>query len=92
MAVRSKPATDFRLGRVKATVWANQAANGDVWYSVEIVRLYLDAEQWHESTSFGRDDLPLVAKAADMAFAWIWSQSRQASLAGAASMAAQADS
>lgn len=78
MALRSKPACDFRLGRIKVTIWANHAADGDVWFSVEIVRLYQNAGQWHESTSFGRDDLALVAKAADMAFAWIWSQSQQA--------------
>lgn len=78
MTLRSKPANELRLGRIKATIWANHAAKGEVWYSVEIARLYLDGEQWRESTSFGRDDLPLVAKATDLAFAWIWSQSRQA--------------
>ncbi len=91
MALRSKPARDFRLGRIKATIWANHTADGDVWFSVEIVRLYQDAGQWHESTSFGRDDLPLVAKAADMAFAWIWSESRQATSVNPRSKAPQAD-
>lgn len=75
MTQRIKPANEFRLGRIKATIWANQNKGSDVWFSVEIVRLYSEGEKWHESTSFGRDDLPLVAKAADMAFAWIWSQS-----------------
>jgi hypothetical protein len=75
MTQRMKPAHEFRLGRIKTTIWANQAPRGDVWFSVEIVRLYSESQKWHESTSFGRDDLPLVAKAADAAFAWIWSQS-----------------
>ena len=91
MALRSKPACDFRLGRIKATIWANHAADGDVWFSVEIVRLYQDAGQWHESTSFGRDDLALVAKVADMAFAWIWSQSPRATSVNPRSTASQAD-
>ncbi|HEY2413799.1 MAG TPA: hypothetical protein VGI40_16225 [Pirellulaceae bacterium] len=75
MTQRMKPAHEFRFGRIKTTIWANQAAGGDVWFSVEIVRLYCEGEKWHESTSFGRDDLPLVAKASELAFAWIWSQS-----------------
>lgn len=74
MSQHTKPAHEFRLGRIKTTIWANQATRGEVWFSVEITRLYLDGDAWHESKSFGRDDLPLVAKAADMAFAWIWSQ------------------
>lgn len=80
MTQRMKPAHEFRLGRIKSTIWANQAPSGDVWFSVEIVRLYSEGERWHESTSFGRDDLPLVSKAADGAFAWIWTQSPRASL------------
>ncbi len=72
-----RPAAEYRLGRIKATIWANQTGAGEVWFNVQIVRLYLEANQWQESTSFGRDDLPIVAKAADLAFAWIWSQSRQ---------------
>lgn len=91
MTQRSKPADEIRLGRIKATIWANRAADGDVWFSVEIFRLYQDAGQWHEATSFGRDDLPLVAKAADMAFAWIWSQSRQASSVNSRSTVVQTD-
>lgn len=74
MNQRMKPAHEFRMGRIKATIWANQTKEGEVWCSVEVVRLYSEGDKWHESTSFGRDDLPLVSKAAEMAFAWIWSQ------------------
>ena len=77
MATPTKPAAEYRLGRIKTTIWANHTAAGEVWFNVQVVRLYLEGNQWQESTSFGRDDLPIVAKAADMAFAWIWSQPRQ---------------
>jgi hypothetical protein len=36
------------------------------------VRLYRDGDEWKTTASFGRDDLPLVSKAAEMAYAWIW--------------------
>lgn len=77
-AQKVRPANEFRLGRIKTTIWANSTTTGELWFNVEIVRLYLEGDQWHESRSFGRDDLPLVSKAAEMAFAWIWSESRQA--------------
>jgi hypothetical protein len=70
-----KPVHEFRFGRIKTTIWANQSASGEVWFNVQLARLYLENGEWQESTSFGRDELPLVSKAADMAFAWIWSQS-----------------
>ena len=38
-------------------------------------RLYKDGDDWKDSTSFGRDDLPLLAKVADLAHTWIFEQS-----------------
>jgi hypothetical protein len=75
MTPHVKPIHEFRFGRIKTTIWANHSASGEVWFNVQFGRLYLESGEWRESTSFGRDELPLVSKAADMAFAWIWSQS-----------------
>jgi len=83
MAQKKEPAKKFRLGRIKVTIWPNSAKNGEVWFNVEIVRSYKDGDEWQESTKFGRDDLPVVAKAADMAYAWIWEQAVPASSNGA---------
>jgi len=69
----NKPAYEVRLGRVKAAVWANQGDNG-VWYSVVISRLYKDGNEWKRAESFGRDDLPLVMKVADLVHTWIYEQ------------------
>jgi hypothetical protein len=74
MAQKKEPAKKFRLGRIKVAIWPNSTKNGEVWFNVEIVRSYKDGDEWQESTKFGRDDLPIVAKAADMAYAWIWEQ------------------
>ena len=67
----NKPANEIRLGRIKATIWANETDNG-VRYNVSVVRIYKDGDEWKEATSFGREELLLVAKVADMAHTWIY--------------------
>ncbi len=79
MAPNNESVLGFTWGRVKVAVWANQSKTGKTWYNVEIVRPYLDGDVWKDSSKFGRDDLPLVAKAADLVFAWIWEQEHSAS-------------
>lgn len=37
-------------------------------------RIYKDGDQWKDTTSFGRDDLPLVATVADLAHYWIYTE------------------
>jgi hypothetical protein len=71
-----KPVREFRLGRTKAAIWRNETENG-VMYNVTFLRLYHDGKQWRDSTSFGRDDLPLVAKVADRVHSWIFDQNRE---------------
>ena len=68
----NRPTYEARLGRVKAVVWPNQTSQGAVRHNVTFARLYKDGDQWKESHSFGRDDLPLLAKVADQAFEWIY--------------------
>ena len=66
-----QPVHEIRLGLIKATVWENDTQNG-TRHNVTVTRLYKDGDVWKDSTSFGRDDLPLVAKLADMAHTWIF--------------------
>ena len=68
-----RPVQEFRLGRIKAAVWGNETHLG-TRYSVTFSRLYKveDEPGWRSSTSFNRDDLPLVAKVADMAHTYIF--------------------
>lgn len=69
-----KPVHEVRLGRVRAAVWENPTKNGAM-HNVTLTRLYKDDnDNWADSTSFGRDDLPLLAKVADQAHTWIFSQ------------------
>lgn len=70
-STKSKPVHEVRLGRIKAAIWANEGDNG-TRYNVTFSRIYKDGDTWKDSTSFGRDDLPLVAKVADLAHTWIF--------------------
>ncbi|MBX3323924.1 MAG: hypothetical protein KF757_13140 [Phycisphaeraceae bacterium] len=67
---KNKPVHEIRLGAIKAAIWANETQNG-LRHNVTLSRLYKDGEEWKTSDSFGRDDLPIVAKIADMAHTWI---------------------
>jgi len=68
----NKPVHEVRLGRIRAAIWLNDTENGPR-YNVQISRLYKDQQdKWKDSTSFGREDLPLVAKVADLAMVWIY--------------------
>ncbi len=73
---KTRPAHEIRLGRIRATIWPNQAENG-TWYNVTVSRTYRDGDEWKSSPSFGRDDLLLVAKVADLAHTWICQQVQQ---------------
>ena len=68
------PVHTLRIGAIKATVWLNENERG-AWHSVSLCRLYKDGDEWKDSASFGRDDLPLVAKVVDQAHSWIFEQS-----------------
>ena len=69
----TKPAHEIRLGRIKAVIWKNDTDAG-TRHNVTVKRIYKDGDEWKETGSFGRDDLPLVAKVADLAHTWIYEQ------------------
>ncbi len=79
MATRSRskpnskqgPVHELRLGRIRAAIWENETQNG-VLHNVTVSRLYKDGDEWKDSSSFGRDDLPLVGKVLDRAHTWIF--------------------
>ena len=71
---KQKPVHEVRMGRIKAAIWENETQNG-TRHNVTVSRLYKDDDGWKDSTSFGRDDLPLVSKVLDQAHTWIFSQS-----------------
>ena len=68
------PVHEVRIGRIKAVVWP---VDGGRFLSTTISRIYKDGATWKESSSFGRDDLLLVAKVADMTHTWICNHSQE---------------
>jgi hypothetical protein len=72
--MKTKPAHEIRLGRVRATIWPHET-EGKTWYNVTFSRLYVGEDgQWTSSESFGREDLPLLVKVADQAHTWFYQE------------------
>ena len=62
-----KPVAEVRIGRVKATIWLN-GTERQPRRNVTFSRLYKDdAGEWKSTQSFGRNDLLVLAKVADLA-------------------------
>lgn len=68
---KARPVHEIRMGRIKAAIWENDTQSGPR-HNVTVSRIYKDGETWKDSSSFGRDDLPLVSKVADLAHTWIF--------------------
>ena len=66
----SKPAKEIRRGLIKVRIWQRKSKNG-VRYSLTVVRLFRNGDQWKESTRLGRDDIPLVRLVLDEAHTWV---------------------
>ena len=64
--LKSKPVAEVRLGNIKAAIWKNETEAG-TRHSVTFERLYREGDAWRSTASFGRDDLLLLAKVADLA-------------------------
>ena len=67
---QQKPIHDFRLGHIRAAIWANQN-DGRVRYAVTIVRRYRNGTEWKDTTTFNAEDLLVVAHLAKRASDWI---------------------
>lgn len=68
------PVQQFRVGRIRASIWANQTDQG-VKHNVTFTRLYKTGRRWQDTGTFDRDDLPLIGEVAELARQWILRQS-----------------
>jgi len=62
---KEKPIDEVKLGHIVAAIWRN-VSDKAVRFNVTFYRLYRNGDDWKRSDSFGRDDLLLLAKVADM--------------------------
>jgi hypothetical protein len=63
----------FRSVAFELLLGENNTETG-IRHNVTITRLYKEGNDWKDSTSFGRDDLPLLAKVTDLAHTRIFSR------------------
>ena len=56
---------------IVASVFRNEADNGTPFHKVTIARTYKDGDQFKSTSSFSRDDLPLVTQISNDAWRWI---------------------
>ena len=49
----AKPALEIRRGLIKVRIWQRRSKNNGVRYSLSVVRLFRNGDQWKESTRFG---------------------------------------
>ena len=76
MANNNKPVHQIRLSAIRAAIWLNRSRRtGESWFTVTVTRSYRDKEELKDTTTFRRDDLPIVSKVLEMAYTWIWEQS-----------------
>jgi hypothetical protein len=71
----NRPVQTIRYGSVRAAIWCNVVDNGNAsrpMYNVTFSRSYKDGVEWKDSTSFGPDDLLVLAKAANDAHTFIF--------------------
>ncbi len=71
----TKPAKSFRLRGVSVSVFENSAKAGNrevTFHKVAIQRSYRDDDgEWKNTTSYGRDDLPVMGLLLKQAWQWI---------------------
>jgi hypothetical protein len=68
------PVHRIRLSAISASIFANTSGEGGTFYNCQFDRAYLDGEDWKHTKSFGREDLLVLAKVADLAHSWIHAQ------------------
>ncbi len=74
MNSNQKPVHSIRLRGISASIFENKTKieNRDVtFHKVSVSRSYKEGEQWKSTTSFGRDDLPVVTLVMQRAYEWI---------------------
>lgn len=72
----NRPVWEKRMGKITCSIWSHQGDDSRDWFSVTFSRLYKEDNSWKRSQSFGKIDLPLVARLASLAQDWIYAQSQ----------------
>jgi len=72
----NKPVKKFQLRGVSASVFENRSEQGVSFHKVTLTRTYKDGDQFKSTSTYGRDDLPIVETLARQA--WLEIMKREA--------------
>ncbi len=78
MSNSNQPVHRIRLSTISAAIFRNENEEGQTFFNAQFDRSYREGEEWKHTKSFGRDDLLLLAKVADLTHSWIHDQQQQA--------------
>lgn len=69
-----EPVKKIMLGNIQAAIWKHEKSDQKrSRYTVAVTRRYQDKDgNWQSSDFFDHSDLPVVSKAMDFAYGWIW--------------------
>ena len=70
MIMARKPEHEISRGLIVARIWRKRSKSGSP-FTLSVVRLYRNGDQWKESSRLSRDDVPLVRHVLDEAHRWI---------------------
>lgn len=74
----SKPVKAFRMGNINCAVWAHTSKDNRTFHNVTFSRSYRDEKgEWHETNSFGTNDLPRIISITGKAYDWIHEERRR---------------
>ena len=68
----NRPATEFREGNIRVTIWPITGGDGTNRYSVIISRSYQTEGKWKSTSYLGRYDIQRTRKLLDRADDWIF--------------------
>ena len=66
----AKPQHEIRLGTIVVRITRKRSKSG-ASYSMNLVRLYRNGDQWKESTRLTPSDIPLARLVLDEAHSWV---------------------
>ena len=71
----NKPVFEAKTNGIRAAVFRNERNDGGSFFNVKLSRSYRDDNgQWKDSSFFGSQQLPIVAKVIQESYAWIKAQ------------------
>ena len=64
----NQPVAKLNDGLITATIWKNEAENGNTQFAVTFARSYLKDDEWHTANSFSGSELLRLARLAEAAY------------------------